>query len=85
MPSPSLSSPNTSVSIDVAQLLLVVGEILLHADAAALESHDRHQIGRRHLRLRCTCTAALYARSRSGGGMRRHVEVQHDAAACCGT
>ncbi len=51
MPSPSLSSPKISVWIDLAQRAAVGGEVLLDADGAAAEGHDREHVRRLHLRV----------------------------------
>ena len=46
----------------------VVGEILQHLHRAAFVLHDRHQVGRRHLR-RMNFSPRASARNWSGSGM----------------
>ncbi len=64
----------------VAQLLPVVGEILLHAHRAAFEAHDGQKIGRLHLLLDELQRRGVRARQ-VRRRQRRHVEVEHDEPA----
>ncbi len=59
------------------QLRLVVGEVLLHADAAALESHHGDQIGRCHLRLDVFHRGVVRAQQ-IRGRHRRQIEIEHE-------
>ena len=59
----------------------VVGEILLHPHGAALERHDRHQIGRRSICVSMNFCALRVRAHLIGGRHRRQIEVQHQQPA----